>query len=412
MARTNVDSPRRTANRPRNIATTPKFSDSAALRLVTRLMAIPGRSGEEQEVVDFIRSHLQRSGLAASNFIDDRANKRSPLGGQVGNLIVKLPGTRPGPRRLLMAHLDTVPLCVGSKPTRRGGLIVSRNRKSALGADDRAGASVLLHTLLEIRRRQLPHPPLTFLWLVQEEVGLLGARHVDLKRLGKPGLCYNWDGGAADILTIGATGGSDLQIEVRGVASHAGAHPEQGISAIAIAGLAIAEIVRGGWHGLVVKGQSTGTSNIGIISAGEATNVVTPSLRLRAEARSHDPRFRQQIIDAYRTAFANAVQAVKNDAGATGQVEFRDHLKYESFRLPVDAQVVASAAEAIKKAGLTPTNRISNGGLDANWMTAHGLPTATLGCGQRDIHTVNESLDIASYLNACRVALILATDRN
>ena len=386
-----------------------KIDERAAIKLVTKLMAIPGRSGEERAIITSIRSHLRQIGVPASVVVEDTAHKRSPLGGQVGNLIVKLPGTIRGPRRLLAAHVDTVPLCVGSQPVRRGDRIVSRNRSTALGADDRAGASVLLHTLTEIRRRRLPHPPLTFLWPVQEEVGLLGARHVDRKKLGGPKLCFNWDGGPSDMATIGATGGFELRIEIEGVASHAGAHPEQGISAIAVAGVAIAELVRDGWHGRIVKGAATGTSNIGIIAGGEATNVVTPHLRLRAEARSHDPQFRQQIVDAFRTAFEKAVASVKNDAGATGKVRFEAQLKYESFRLPEDDPSVETALRAIAEAGLKPSTRLTNGGLDANWLTANGLPTVTLGCGQQDAHTVNESLEIDSYLNACRIALLLAT---
>ena len=40
--------------------------------------------------------------------------------GNVGNLIVKLPGTVRGPRRLLMAHMDTVPVCLGAQPVPDG----------------------------------------------------------------------------------------------------------------------------------------------------------------------------------------------------------------------------------------------------------------------------------------------------
>ena len=47
-------------------------------------------------------------------------NRRTPLGGQVGNLVLKLPGTVRGPRRMLSAHVDTVPICVGSRPVRKG----------------------------------------------------------------------------------------------------------------------------------------------------------------------------------------------------------------------------------------------------------------------------------------------------
>jgi tripeptide aminopeptidase len=386
-----------------------KIDERAAITLVTELMAIPGRSGQERAIITSIRTRLKQIGVPASGVAEDTAHKRSPLGGEAGNLIVKLPGTIRGPRRLLAAHVDTVPLCVGSKPVRKGDRIVSRDPNTALGADDRAGASVLLHTLNEIHRRRLPHPPLTFLWPVQEEVGLLGARYVDRKKLGGPKLCFNWDGGPADMATIGATGGFELRIEIDGIASHAGAHPEQGVSAIGIAGVAIAELVRDGWHGQIIKGTSAGTSNIGIVQGGEATNVVTPRVTLRAEARSHDPQFRRQIVDAFRAAFERAAASVKNEAGATGKLRFEAQLKYESFRLPDDDPAIQAALRAIAGVGLKPGTRLTNGGLDANWLTANGLPTVTLGCGQQDAHTVKESLDIKSYLNACRIALLLAT---
>ena len=70
--------------------------------------------------------------------------------------------------------------------------------------------------------------------------------------------------------------------------------------------------------------------------------------------------------------------------------------------------MAAAAADARPK-GYEPELAISNGGLDANWLTAHGIPTVTLGCGQRNIHTVREELDIAEFHLARRIALRLAT---
>jgi tripeptide aminopeptidase len=387
----------------------PAINTSAALRLVTEMMAVPGRSGQERKIHSAVRARLKSLGISSSAIVEDTVFKRSPLGGDSGNLILKLAGTLRGPRRLLMAHLDTVPICVGSKPVRKGDRIVSKDPKTALGADDRAGVSVLLTVLAEIKRRKLPHPPLTFVWPVQEEVGLLGARFMDLKKLGNPELCFNWDGGPSDVATVGATGGVELNIRIEGLASHAGAHPEHGISAIGIAGMAIADLVAAGWHGLVAKGSQTGTSNIGIISGGDATNVVASQLAIKAEVRSHDPQFRGQILAAYKAAFEKAAQTLKNDVGATGRVEFDVFEKYESFRIADDSPVVQKAMRAIELAGLSPAIRITNGGLDANWLTARGYPTVTLGCGQQDAHTVAESLHIPSYLNACRIALALAT---
>jgi tripeptide aminopeptidase len=386
------------------------ISDSEALALVMEMMAIPGRSGDEAAVMDYIRGKLIEAGVPRSAIAFDDANRRTPIGGQVGNLVLKLPGTIRGPRRMLSAHVDTVPICVGSRPVRKGKYVVSANKETGLGADDRSGAAIVLMTVLAILDSKLPHPPLTFLWTVQEEVGLFGARYVRLSKLAKPRLAFNFDGGAANALKIGATGGYRMTIEIEGLASHAGNRPEEGVSAIAIASLAVADLVNGGWHGLVAKDEGTGTSNVGVISGGDATNVVTDHVHIRAEARSHDPKFRQRIVKEIEAAFKRAAAAVRSVDGAYGHVEFEGRLDYESFRLSRDEPSVAMAAAAIEAEGLATEFAVTNGGLDANWLTAHGIPTVTLGCGQRDIHTARETLDIAEFHRARRIALRLATD--
>ena len=139
-----------------------------AFDLVMQLMAIPGKTGQEQEVADCIIKQLHGAGAPAAAIKTDNAHRRTPVPGQLGNLALRLPGTTRGPRRLLSAHLDTVPICVGSQPVRQGNIVRSANPKSGLGADNRAGCAVLLSAAIEILTRQLPHPPLTFCWFVQE----------------------------------------------------------------------------------------------------------------------------------------------------------------------------------------------------------------------------------------------------
>ncbi|MBX3440173.1 MAG: M20/M25/M40 family metallo-hydrolase, partial [Planctomycetaceae bacterium] len=268
---------------------------------------------------------------------------------------------------------------------------------------------VVLTTAVQLLTRRIRHPPLTLLWTVQEEVGLLGAMHLSTGKLGSPKLCFNWDGGPPNMIVLGATGDDYLEIEIEGLASHAGAHPEDGVSAIAIAGLAIAELQREGWHGRVTKGRQVGSSNIGYVNGGAATNVVTDQLTLRAEVRSHNPRFRKRIVAAYEAAFQRAANAVRSAAGATGRAAVTVTPKYESFRLSPTDPSARAARGAIESSGMTAFTRIINGGLDANWLTAHGFPTVTLGCGQAGIHTIQESLHIDEFQQACRIALRLAS---
>lgn len=376
---------------------------------ILELVAIPGKSREENSVQEYLHGRIRAAGVVEKSILRDSAHKKSGTGGEVGNLIVKLPGTIRGPRRLLMSHTDTVPLCVGCKPVVEGDRIVTKGRVTALGGDDRAGVSVLLTVLETILNNKLPHPPLTFLWTVQEEIGLVGARHVSVSKLGNPKLCFNWDGRSPYAVIIGATGDDAIEIEVTGIASHAGAHPEHGVSAIAIASLAIANLQNNGWHGLIEKGDLHGTSNIGLINGGAATNVVTDCVTLKAEARSHSKSFRRRIVKEMINAFESAAKQIKNVHGETGSVDIKVANKYEAFKISSREPVVKAACKAIEMLGETPDMQVINGGLDANWMSAHGLPTVTMGCGQDAIHTVDETLHLPSYLDACRIALTLAT---
>jgi tripeptide aminopeptidase len=385
------------------------ISDDEALELVTQMMAIPGRSGEEAAIMDFIRGRLIEAGASESALVTDDAHRRTTLKGQTGNLVLKLPGTVRGQRRMLVAHVDTVPICVGSRPVRKGKRIVSADTATGLGADNRSGAALLLTTVMAILRGGIDYPPLTLLWTVQEEVGLHGARLVKLSLLGKPRLAFNFDGGSPAKITIGATGGYRISIDVRGIASHAGGAPAEGVSAIAVASLAISDLVNGGWHGAVDNNGRTGTSNVGVIKGGEATNVVADRVQLRAEARSHDPKFRQRIVKEMHRAFELAAKKVRNNAGKHASVNIDGQLDYESFRLARDEPCVVSAVAAVQAEGREPEIAISNGGLDANWLTARGIPTVTLGCGQRNIHTASEELDIPDFHFARRIALRLAT---
>ena len=405
-----VASVRRSSSRTQRSPETAAEADlSTARRIVLELLAIPGVSGDEKAVAERIVKWLGDAGCPASAISFDAAHTKTPVKGNVGNLIVQLPGTLPGPRRLLMAHMDTVPVCLGAKPVVAGKVIKSADPKTGLGGDDRAGVAVVLATAVQILKSKLPHPPLTLLFAIQEEVGLYGARYVKAASLGRPKLAFNFDGGAVEKITVGATGGYRMDIAIEGIPSHAGVAPEKGVSAIAIASLAIASLVKDGWHGLVEKDGKRGTSNVGVIHAGAATNVVAESASLRAEARGHDTVFRGKIVKAIEKAFADAAKAVKSVDGRSGKATVVGRLDYEAFRLADDEPCVVAAREAVAAIGLSPRLDISNGGLDANWMAANGVPTVTLGCGQMDIHTTDEKLDIAAFENACRVALRLAT---
>jgi len=391
------------------------IDEQAALDRFLRLTQIPGRSGQEAGVAEAIREMLREGGVDPTQLIGDGAGGRTRLAGDCDNLILTLPGDPQQPRTLLSAHLDTVPICVGCQPEvvedpERGRIVVARG-PTGLGADDRAGCAVLVTAVCERLRllsvepgRAGQVPPAVIAFLIQEEIGLEGARHLDVSKIGPVDRGFNFDGGTMDGIRHGAIGGERMKITVHGHASHAGVAPEKGVSAVTIAGLAIAQLHQQGWLGKVQQGGHEGTANVGVIQGGEATNVVTPEVTLRAEARSHDAAFRSEIVTQIRDAFQSAAGQVRDSQGRCGAVEFESHVDYEAFALAGDHPSVAAATERLRLLGHEPACKLANGGLDANWLFRHGVEAVTLGCGQAAIHTVDEHLLVPHFLDACRLA--------
>lgn len=385
----------------------------AAIDRLMRFLAVEGVTGQEKNIGREIAAALREAGVPSKSIRFDTANERIPLPTQTGNLIAQLPGTRPGPRILFMTHMDTVPLCAGAVPVRKGNKIVPQ-AETALGGDNRTGCAVLVTLADKLLRENLPHPPITLLFTVREESGLFGARYLDPKDLGDPAMAFNFDGRSAGEITIGAVGADRWEVEILGKAAHAGVYPERGISATLIAGLAMSEVFEGGWFGKIVQDADQGTSNVGSIgdrngkSAGEATNVVTDFALIKGESRSHDARFISAITAAWKTAFQNAAGRVRDHEGNPGKIKFTARRDYYPFRLKENSPVVAHAQAGVKALGRDPICKVTNGGLDANWMVKHGIPTVTFGAGQNEIHTVKEWVDLAEFEAGCNLAVALA----
>lgn len=386
-----------------------------AVAHLMRFLAVEGVTGHEAAIAATVSEALVAVGVPAAAIRFDDANSRIPLPTETGNLIVDLPGTRPGPRLLFSCHLDTVPLCAGAKPRIAGDRIVS-DGTTALGGDNRTGCAVLVVVAETLIRHRLPHPPITLLFTVREESGLHGARELDPKQLGGAAMCINVDGQKPADLIIGAVGQENWEVEIVGKASHAGVAPEKGISATMVGAIGLVEARNAGWFGKVEKPNGFGSSNVGIFggkggltAAGDATNVVTDFAYLKGEARSPDAAFAKKIGAGYRAAFEKAGAAVRDSDGETAKVTFRQATTYPPFRLDEAQPVIQRADRALAALGIEPNHVFSNGGLDANWLDKAGIPTVTISAGQAEIHTVKEYVDIPEFVTGCRIAVLLAT---
>jgi len=153
--------------------------DKAIARLMRFLAskASPARKSDRRGC----RASAGRDRQPGSAIRFDDANTKIPLPTQTGT-DRDIPGTRPGPRLLFSTHLDTVPLCAGAVPIRKG--TGSCRKADGTRGDNRTGVACLVTMLAELHAQKIPHGPMTVLFTVREESGLWGARTVDPKELG------------------------------------------------------------------------------------------------------------------------------------------------------------------------------------------------------------------------------------
>lgn len=233
-------------------------------------------------------------------------------------------------------------------------------------------------------------------------------------RLGECGFAFNLDGPSPSRFVIGAPGIANWKASIKGQAAHAGLHPEKGISAPMVAALALSEIAREGWFGDVRRREGVGKANVGTLCGsdggcvGGATNVIADYVRVEGEVRSHTERFVDEILAAHLEAFQRAVRRMPNDSGEIAGLEFQTQTLCHPFRLDPGSDLVHFAVARAENSGIQPNLKVVDGGLDANWLVRHGIPTLTFGVGQRDIHSLNEHVHVPDYLAACRLAVALA----
>ncbi len=337
------------------------------------------------------------TGLGAAVEEDDAGQK---VGGEAGNLLAKLPGTAPGaPALLLCAHMDTVVPGENVKPVVSGD-VIRTDGTTVLGGDDKSGLVAILETLRVLREDRIPHGPIDVLFTICEESGLLGAKHFDAGRLrARTGLVLDVDGACE--LVVRAPAANKMVFTVHGLEAHAGVCPEQGISAIKVAGEAIAAMRLG-------RIDAETTANLGLIEGGLAVNIVPNRVRLRGEARSLSLEKLEAQTDHMRRCFEEAAARHRTRVGErlhTARAETRVERDYDRLDLPVDAPIVRLTERAAANLGKPFTTRATGGGSDANVLNGRGLQVANLACGMREIHTVNEWIDVKDMVATTELLL-------
>lgn len=338
--------------------------------------------------------------LAAIGIPSEMDGAGAATGGDAGNVIARVPGTVPNARPLfLSSHMDTVNPGKGVKP-RVEGDIVRTDGTTILGSDDKSGVAVIMELLRTLKEQQLPHGPLDIVFSVCEERGLEGAKALDTSRLiAKDGLVLDCDD--PEILFTQGPAADHLHWRIIGVEAHAGVAPEKGISALQVAAEAIAAMKLG-------RIDFETTANLGTIRGGVATNIVPNLVEVHGEARSRNlDKLAAQTAHMTRCFEEAAARHTLEADGQTLTASIETHVEraYDLLNVPDDSPIVRLSLNAAANLGLTLNTRATGGGCDANVYNGRGLKIANLGTGMRNIHTVNEYIDLRDLDRSARLVL-------
>jgi tripeptide aminopeptidase len=359
----------------------------------TRQAGIPSPSYKEGRMATYLAQRFRA--LGAEIRFD---NAGAAVGGETGNLIASFAaaGKLTSPL-LLSVHMDTVSPCDGVEPVLLDGVFYSRG-ETVLGADDKAGIVEIIEALEVIRENQIPHGPLEVVVTICEEVGLVGAKHLDLS-LVQATRCLALDTNGVDRLIHRAPGANKLRFVVTGREAHAGIAPEKGVSAIEVAARAIAAMPLG-------RIDAETTANIGTIHGGLATNIVARQVILEGEVRSHDAdklqRLTDTLLQSFATATAGMTRMIDGEA-VTATLQNQVLSDYPIMHVPKSAGIVRLVEQAAGTLGRALEVAMAGGGSDANIFNQRGIETVILGTGMSKVHTVEESVAVADMVKVAEL---------
>ncbi len=360
-------------------------------RLLERFLSyvkIDSPTKSELEFAKLLKAELEEMGFQV--YMDDAGEK---LGSNSGNLLARLEGKKEAKALIFSAHMDTVSPSIGIRPEIRDGVIYS-DGTTILASDDKAGVAAILEGVETALENKLDHGDIEISFTIFEEGGLNGVKNLDFDRFKAREVFVLDSGGSPGEIIVEGPAQNKLDISFIGKKAHAGVAPEEGISAIEMAAEAISNMD-------LLRIDPETTANIGSINGGEATNIVTERVDIRAEARSLD----NEKLEKQTQTMIRACQAAAEKYKGSLELDVKN--AYGAFKIDEDEEIVKNAKRACRDLGLEAYTAKSGGGSDTNIWNQNGFKAVNLGVGMKNAHTVEEHISIEDLENSAALVLKL-----
>ena len=361
-----------------------------------RLVETPAPSTKEQARAKYIRAEMEKLGLA-----DIRTD-------DIFNVSGVRKGTGGGPTVVFAAHMDTVfPEGTPIKVTREGDIM----RAPGVG-DDTSNLMAVLEMFRALNRGDVQtRGDLIFLASVQEELGLLGAKHW-LETSGyKPDMFVAVDVGATDVwygaLRINQfkffyTSPGAHTLESRGAPSPA--------KAVAKAITALYEMP------LPPVAEGLGTFklpvlNVGMLGGGTVVNAIPREAWFTVDLRSMD----SPTQDRLESAVVSTARRIGEQEGVGFRMEKKMGIDYSKARPQAErlhhplVQTALATGNYFRKPGTPEIVPQDAGSTDANIAVSMGIPAVAVGAVSEHMpHRLEEYAEASSIVPGIKSLIALA----
>ncbi|MCR5767708.1 MAG: M20/M25/M40 family metallo-hydrolase [Lachnospiraceae bacterium] len=368
------------------------------LKEFKKLTSFDSESYNEQEIAGYLFRKLEDLGLSVK--MDDAGNRLRKKAGYTegpafGNIYGLLEGNTGGEPVLFCAHMDTVSPGKGKMPVFHPDGRVTSDGTTVLGADDTTGIAAILEALTVIKENALSHPDIEVVFFVAEEPYCRGSSVFDYSLIrSKQAYVFDLDGKIGTIANR-APSIISFKVMIEGKSAHAGFEPENGISSILVAALAISGLETG-------RIDCETTANIGLIKGGTGRNIVPGSTVVEGEVRSLNASKARALIKKYRSGFAAAAEKF----GA--KIIFEAEEMISAYSVSKNAQVIKRYEKALKELGYGPAELITTfGGSDNNSLNRHGIEGIVVSNAMNNVHTTGEYFFTGELVKSAEIAVRL-----
>jgi glutamate carboxypeptidase len=330
---------------------------------------------DERDAVNQVADFLAQAFSAVDARVD-----RLP-GGAFGDHLLVTWGAG-DPQVLLLGHMDTV-WPIGETRTRP--FQVSDQRATGPGVFDMKGGLVIgLYALKALHDLGLaPAHRLVFLLNSDEECGSPTSRSLIEEQGQRSQVVLVLEPSREDALVVWRKGIGRFEMEVQGVASHAGAAHHTGVSAVEELAHQVLRL-----EGMTDYNRGT-TVNVGVVQGGSRVNVRPASawaeIDLRVTTAKEGERMARAIL---------GLRPMNPDASLviSGRI---NRPPWETS--PAGQALFKRAQRVARKLGMDLDPAGTGGGSDGNFTAALGIPTLDgLGVVGNDAHALTEWVDLTS----------------